>query len=180
MSTPIKGSFLPDLAFLLGVPQPQRTEPLRVIPSSPRGAKGGPPGTGAPGPAGFSRGPAVAVSLRAKTCLDPPLCLTCQGVPEDQGTHREMVHAAEDGVVVDPTLRTLASRVACPPATVDTAQVARPHAPLAQRGGTRSVAECPPLVHGFYSHSWAASWAGFAAEPRHIGVIWALGRRFKA
>lgn len=41
MSTPIKGSFLPDLASLLGVPRHQRTEPLRVVPSSPRGAKRG-------------------------------------------------------------------------------------------------------------------------------------------
>ena len=42
MSTPIKGSFLPDLASLLGVPQPQRMEPLRVVPSLPRGAERGP------------------------------------------------------------------------------------------------------------------------------------------
>lgn len=42
MSTPIKGSFLLNLASLLRVPQPQRTEPLRVISSSPRGAKKGP------------------------------------------------------------------------------------------------------------------------------------------
>lgn len=42
MSTPIKGSFLLDLASLLRVPQPQRTELLRVVSSSPRGAKKGP------------------------------------------------------------------------------------------------------------------------------------------
>lgn len=63
------------------MPQPQRMEPLKVVPSSPRGAKRVPPIAGAPGAAGFSWGPVVATLLRAKTCLDPPFCLTCQVSP---------------------------------------------------------------------------------------------------
>lgn len=48
VSTPIKGSFLLDLESLLHTPRPWRMEPLRVILSSPRGARGA-PCAGAPG-----------------------------------------------------------------------------------------------------------------------------------
>lgn len=43
MSTPIKGSFLFDFESLLHVPQPQRTEPLRVPIITKRSQEGPPP-----------------------------------------------------------------------------------------------------------------------------------------
>lgn len=39
---------------------------------------------GPQGPARSSHEPTAAAMLKAKTCSDQPLCLTCQGVLEDQ------------------------------------------------------------------------------------------------
>lgn len=67
-------------------PEDGATESLPVINKTSRER---PPDTGAPGPAGFSQGPATAISLRAKTCLDPALFLTRQGVPRTRTPWRD-------------------------------------------------------------------------------------------
>jgi len=54
-----------------------------------------------------------------------------------------MVHVAKDITVVNPTPWMPWVRVACPPATAETAQVARPQVPLVQRRGTWSCEEHP-------------------------------------
>lgn len=142
MSTPIKGSFLLDLASLLRVPQPQRTEPLRVDLSSPRGAKRGPhvPGPwdpldslmGLPWPPRSEPRPVWThphaspgkVSQRTRTPLRDGPCR--QG--HNCGQHAPWMPWV---------------RVACPPATVETAQVAWPQVHLIQRRGAQSCKEHP-------------------------------------
>lgn len=65
--------------------------------------------------------------------------------PRGLGHPRETVRAAKDGAVVGPTPVTLASRAARPPASVETAQVARPHALREEaRGAPRDTQpQCP-------------------------------------
>lgn len=74
-------------------------------------------------------------------------------------------------------------RVACAPAIVETAQVARPQVPLVQKRGTWSCEKHPAqglLVSRLHSQSWAVSVAGFGPELGNVGVIQAPGRRFEA
>lgn len=46
----------------------------------------------APGPAGSSCGLAAAILLRAKTCLDPPFCFTCQVSPRIRTPLKDSPH----------------------------------------------------------------------------------------
>lgn len=66
-----------------------------------------------------------------------------------------MVHVAKDIAVVNPTPWMPWVRVACPPAPVETAQVARPQVPLVQRPARGAARNTQP--RGCWSASYTAT-----------------------
>lgn len=160
MSTPIKGSFLPDLASLLGVPQPPRMEPLRVVASSPRGA-GRAPGGGGPRTSWILSWACCGHLDQSQDLPAPAPLPRPSRCPRGLGHPRETVRAAKDGAVVGPTPVTLASRAARPPASVETAQVARPHALREEaRGAPRDTQpQCPQSAGSTATPGSQLDWA---------------------
>lgn len=182
MSTPIKGSFLPDLESLLGVPQPQRTEPLKVFPSSTRRAERGPQTLGpqdqldslralprlshseprpawtrpSSSPAKVSPGPGHPGET------DSPCCQgwSCGGPhsqdPGEQGGMPISHHGDNPGGLASHpgSERRHTERLGSPSPSAVGRQVPRPLT------GT--------------------SWAGSGPEPGDVGDIWAPGRRCEA
>lgn len=70
---------------------------------------------GPQGPARSSHEPSAAAMLKAKTCSDQPLCLTCQGVLQDQviPERQSVVPKVE---LAQLTSRTLPCKAPCPSA----------------------------------------------------------------
>lgn len=111
VSTPIKGSFLLDLESLLHVPQPQRMEALRIVPSSPRGAKSGPETSW------ILLWACRGLLAQSQDLPGPTRLLYLPSVREDQDTPQRQ--STPRTAVVDPTPGRVTSRVA-----LETAQAA--------------------------------------------------------
>lgn len=181
MSTPIKGSFLPDLASLLGVPRRQRMEPLRVVrhhQEEPRGAsRHGPqnqldPLMGLLGHLTESR-PAWTLPSASPASRCP------QGPGHPPSPAGETVHAVKDGVwwphaqdVIEqghmPTRHRGDRWPGLPP------WLRRRHAERQGKPNPSALGRQVP---------WpvpATSWAGFGADSGEVGGIRAPGRRFRA